>query len=589
MAGEFSPQMERAVALIHAGRVEEAVTECREYLRLFPGSPIACQLLGVVAFRAGDYQTAIDRFSEVVRGDPTNADALNNLGQVLCHAGCPTEAIEWLDKAILVSPNNPHAFCNLSRALAGVGRMEDALEAGKRAVALDPQFPEAYLNVGTVLFECGAVREAIDTYGHVLSLRSGDHLAWSNYLMALQYSSEHSAKDLFEAALAWGRSMPGPLPWRRPDEDGARRLKIGYVSGDFRAHSVGFAMEPILRGHDRSRVEIFCYSNSPIEDDHTATLRGLSDHWRAILAVDDRNAAELVHADGIDVLVDLSGHTFHNRLGVFALKPVPVQATWLGYFGTTGLSQIDFILRDQPQVPSAEHSNYVEGVWPLTDAAYGFDAGPEAPEVSPLPAVRNGHVTFGCFNNLAKVSGRCIQAWAAVLHAVPGSVLMLNRKPLGDPSVQRLFARAFATHGIGENRLRMGASKGRADYFRLYEEVDIMLDTFPFNGGTTTYEALWMGVPVISHRWDRMVGHFGESILVPCGHPEWVARKESDLIRIAVGLASDVRRLEVLRRGLREELAHSRLCRAGDCANGLEDAYFGMWDQRSRTAQGAAA
>lgn len=549
---------------------------------------MAYQLLGVIAFRKGDLEAAIELFSAVIANDPSNWDGYNNLGNVLCDAGRDLEAVDRLRRAVELNPGLSAAHSNLCRALASVGQIEEALEAGKQAVALDPQRPEPYLNLGTALLDCGAVREAVEYYGKAMELAPGDRNAQSNQLMALQYSADRSSQELYEAALAWGRSMPAQRPWPLHTDPEPERLKIGYVSGDLRTHPVGYAMEPILRDHDRSRVEVFCYTNAAGEDEVSARLKAHSDAWRKIAGLDDLGAAEQIRADGIHVLVDLSGHTAQNRLGVFALKPAPVQATWLGYFATTGLSQMDFILRDEPQIPAGERAYYVEQVWPLKGGGFSFDAGPEALPISLVPAKRKGHITFGCFNTLAKISGPSIQAWAAILHAVPGSVLMLNRKPFKDQAVRSLFERAFANHGIGAERLRLGASSGREAYFKLYEEVDIMLDTFPFNGGSTTYEALWMGVPVVSHRWDRMVGHFGESILAGCGHPEWIARKESEMVRIAMSLAGGLGRLEVLRRTLREELASSALCRSDICVRGLEEAYFGMWESVGK-AEGKAA
>jgi len=285
------------------------------------------------------------------------------------------------------------------------------------------------------------------------------------------------------------------------------------------------------------------------------------------------DAASLIRSDRIDVLVDLSGHTAGSRLGVFALRAAPVQVTWMGYFATTGLAAMDYILRDPEQIPAGEEWQYTEKLWPLHSGAFSFDLSSVPVGCSPGG---EGPIRFGNFNNLAKISEESLRAWAQVLKAVPDSILLLARKAYRCQSVQDRIGRSFSSFGVDPGRLRFLSTFGGVAYFELYDQVDIVLDTFPFNGGTTTYEALARGVPVVAHRWDRMAGHFAESILSKCGCSDWVASDLDEFVSIAAGLAGSRERLAVLRRELRGRLAESGLCSSKACASELEDAFFAM-------------
>lgn len=361
--------------------------------------------------------------------------------------------------------------------------------------------------------------------------------------------------------------------------DPERRLRIGYVSADFRMHSVGYFLSAIFLNHDAASVETFCYSGCTDEDEQTGFFRSHAAHWRSTTGLDDSEFAAQIRTDAIDILVDLSGHTYGHRLEVFARKPAPLQVTWLGYPDTTGLSAIDYRLTD-PIVdpPGAADSASSERLFRLPDGFHCYTAPVAAPDVSRLPAERNGFVTFGSFNNLAKVNHQVLDAWAGVLKEVAGSHLILKSTRLLDPEMRRRVLRLLEHRGIASDRVRLiGKLPTAADHLAVYGEVDIALDTFPYNGATTTCEALWMGVPVVTLAGDRHAGRVGASMLSQVGLQDLVTERSQDYIATAARLAADLSALAVLRTGLRGRLAASPLCDGPRFTRQLEAAFRTMW------------
>ena len=562
-----------ALVLVQGGHPDAAEIFCADALAKTPEDAMLWQVRGVAAYQRNDLPAARDHFARVVALDPENMDGQNNLAEALKRLARFGDAIPVYERALALAPDNPTTLVNYSNALLEHGRHGDAAHAARKALDLKPDWIPALQNLSLALWASGHVAEAIRIVERAVEIEPEGRAA-SNLLMFLQYSDAHAEDRLLEAAQRWGARHADERP--RPDHTAPARLRIGYVSSDLREHPVGYAMEKVVAGHDRARVEVFLYTTATAQDRVSERLRGSADAWRDLAGLDAEAAAHRIEQDGIHVLIDLSGHTAHHRLDLFTRRPAPVQASWLGYFATTGLPQMDFVLRDRAQIPPHEARYYTERVWPIENASFGYEPVAGLPDVAPLPALKNGYVTFGLFANPAKVSDAAIAAWAGVLHRVPGSRMILDRKGLDDPLAADRIRAGFTRHGIDAARLSFGASRGHLAYMARYAEVDVVLDTFPCNGATTTYEALWMGVPVVSRRWGRMVGHFAESILTPLGYGAWVADDEAGYVERAVILAADLGGLATLRASLRERLAASSLCRADDCARGLEDAYEGM-------------
>jgi predicted O-linked N-acetylglucosamine transferase (SPINDLY family) len=398
-------------------------------------------------------------------------------------------------------------------------------------------------------------------------------------LLTQHYSNSISNAELFAAARRFGESFEGKATARifANDRTPARRLRIGYVSGDFLQHPVGFLLARVLEAHDRGAVEIFCYANDAKVDDMTNRLRGAADHWRSIVGVSNADAAALIQRDGIDLLVDLSGHTAKNRLPLFALRAAPVQVAWLGYFGTTGLGAMDYLLMDEAAVPRGEERWYTEAVIRLPHGRFCYAPPDYASAPAEPPSIRRGYATFGSFNNIAKLGPDVVSLWAGVLRATPGSRLLLKWQSLDDDNERRRLGEAFLAAGLAPERLELQGFSPHAEMLAQYGAIDIALDPFPFGGGLTSCEALWMGVPVVTLPGDRPASRQSVGFLDHVGLNDCVARSPAEYVECAAALAADSARLTALRRSLRSRMTASPLCNGALFTPTLEAAFREMW------------
>jgi predicted O-linked N-acetylglucosamine transferase (SPINDLY family) len=403
------------------------------------------------------------------------------------------------------------------------------------------------------------------------------------------YASGFSNADFLATARDWAsrfgiKEDAAPFPNPPLPE---RRLRVGYVSNDFYSHPVAYFLERVLTAHDHSAVEVFCYANNGRTDGLTDRLRAAADHWRSITQIGDAEGAALIRQDGIDVLIDLSGHTGGNRLTLFARRAAPVQVSWLGYFGTTGVPAMDYILADHHVVPPGEEEFFTEAVRRLPLSYHCFAPPADDVAIGPPPSQASGAITFGSFNNSIKITPAAVALWAEVLRAVPGSHLLLKSRQFADAGVCGTLSDQFAAQGIDPARLQMEGSSPRTDYLAAYNRIDIALDPLPFGGGTITAECLWMGVPVITLRGDRWTGRISTSFLSTIGlGEELVADSPDTYVSKAAALAADPARLADLRAGLRRRLENSPLCDGPAFTRALEQAYREMWRNWCRKAQG---
>ncbi len=516
----------------------------------------------------------------VLRSDPGNAPALHLLGRIAYMAGRMGVSLALIERAIAADPCVSAFYSSRGLTCLRLWRLRDAVASFERAIEVDPQNAKAFLNLGAANLARGEVGEAVGSFREAIRLDPELDEARSNLLFALHYDPEINREALAAQAREWGRGHPIPPEQAargHPNQPNPhRRLRVGYVSADFRNHPVGYFLEPVLAAHDRESVEVYCYSNHPRADDLTSRLRGLADHWQGIAGVDDDTVGDLIRADAIDILVDLSGHTLGNRLGVFAQKPAPVQATWIGYFDTTGLPTIDYLLADNMVCPPAGDGYHVEQVVRLPESYLCF-APRVSVDVSPPPVLRQGHVTFGCFNRVAKINPAVIALWAEILRRRPEARLCLKDGAFGDPIVRERLISRFATHGIDSGRLDLYGGSLYPEYLSSYRLIDIVLDTFPFNSGTTAVEALWMGVPLVTLTGDRLAGRMATSHLQAVGLGDLAAAQPEDYVRTAIALADDVDRLVELRQTLRQRFTQSALGNGRRFTGTLEAAYRQMW------------
>jgi predicted O-linked N-acetylglucosamine transferase (SPINDLY family) len=606
-----------AIAIQHhqAGRLQVAEQIYRQILAIEPNQPDASHLLGVVSAQLGKHQAGIDYISRALALRPNWAEAHNNLGKALGERGQLAEAVDCCRRAVQLKPDFAEAHNNLGIVFVKLGKLDEAIACFCRALKLNPDFAEAHNNLGNVLrdqwkldeavacfrqalqlkpdfaeaqynlgnrfMDQGKLDEAVDCYRRVLELKPGFAIAHSNLVYTLNFCPGCDARTVYEEHRRWNQQHAEPLAkFIRPhanDRSPDRRLRVGYVSPNFRSHPIGRFLLPLLESHDHKDFEIFCYASQNISDRITERCRARADTWRNVLGWSDEQLASAVREDRIDILVDLTMHMAKNRLLVFARKPAPVQVTYLAYPGTTGLRTMDFRLTDPYLDPPEQSVEFYseQSIW-MPETYWCYLPMDQTPAVNTLPALLAGHVTFGCLNNFCKMTTPTLVAWSRLLKAAPGSRLVLHADPGGHRDRVREF---FTQEDVSPERVSFAPTLPIADYFRLYERIDAALDPFPYGGGTTTCDALWMGVPVVSLAGATAVGRSGLSILSNLGLSKLVAHDSEQYVRIAVELTSDLPRLSALRATLRQRMQDSSLMDAPRFARNIEAAYRTMWQR----------
>ena len=564
------------------GRLAEAETSYRRALALKPDYAEAHYNLGNTLNAMGRLEEAETHYLRALALQPDHAEALNGLGNTLKALGRPQEAEASYRRALALDPGYAEATCNLGATLHDQGRLDEAETCFRRALKFRPDYAEAHNNLGMILSTQGRFQKAEASFRRALEIRPDYADARSNLLFALNYSAGHDASRDLEEAREYGRRLDRTVRARFSSWQCASRparLTVGLVSGDLRHHVVGYFLEGVLARIDPARMTLIAYPTAPQEDEMTARLRPHFARWQPLFGRSDEAAANLIHADGVHVLLDLSGHTAHNRLAVFAWKPAPVQASWLGYFATTGVAQMDYLIADAVGVPETDRAQFTETIWYLPDTRLCFTAPEVALPVAPLPALAKGHITFGCFQNLTKVGDEVLAAWAKIVAALPAARLRLQCTQLGDPAMVKRLVQRLRQHGIDPAQVAMHGIVHREAYLAAHSEVDLILDTFPYPGGTTTCEALWMGVPTLTLAGNRLLSRQGASLLSAAGLPEWVAASKTDYADKALAVARDLPKLAALRAGLREQVLASALFDAPRFACHFEQALWGMWQR----------
>jgi len=569
-------------ALQAGGRLDDAIAAYHQALALRPNFPGAYNNLGNSLRSKGQLDQAIAAYHQAITLKPNFAEAYSNLGNALKDKGQIDPAIAAYRQALALKPTYPEAHSSLGVALKDRGNTEEAIAAYHQALALDSNFAEAHNNLGGALKSRGQLDEAIAAYRQAIAVKPTYAEAHSNLVFTLHYHPGYDAAAIAQEHRRWNQQHAEPLKqYIQPhtnDRNPDRRLRIGYVSADFRAHASACFLVPLLEHHDLQQVELFCYAQVVESADMTRRFQRLA-AWRSTVGLSDEQAAQQIRADGIDILVDLKLHTEHNRLLVFARKPAPVQATWLGFPGSTGLTAIDYRLSD-PYLdpPGMDESVYSEQTLRLPDCFWCYDPldGRDIP-VNALPALAAGKVTFGCLNNFCKINDALLSLWAQVLQKVPGSRLLLLA---GDGDHRQRTIGRLAQEGIDPTRVEFAPRQSRRGYLQLYHRIDLGLDSFPYNGHTTSLDSFWMGVPVVTRIGSTAVSRAGWCQLSNLGLPDLAGQTSEQFVQIAVQLASNLPRLQQLRTTLRPRMEASPLMDAPRFARNIEAAYRQMWRQR---------
>jgi protein O-GlcNAc transferase len=581
--GLMDAHSDLASALKELGHLDEAIACYGHALKINPASTETHYNLGLVFTEQGKLEQATACHQRALEIRPDYAPAHNSLGAVLGQLGQYEKALEHFQRAIKSEPGNADGHLNLGITLATISQSKAAVASFQSALEIRPDHADTHVGLANALKDLGQFESALSSVRRALELDPDCALAHNNLLFIHNYLADQPAALLLADARRFGemaaRLAPPYTKWPNPP-DAERRLRVGFVSGDLRDHPVGYFLEGVLAAlssQASGRIELFAYSNHSDDDKTSRRLQAHCTGWHVVQRLSDEAFARRVRDDGIDILIDLSGHTAHNRLPVFARKPAPVQATWLGYFATTGVAAIDYLIADLWTLPPEQEAHFSEQIWRLPETRLCFTPPGADVAVGPLPTLANGYVTFGCFNNLSKMNDAVVALWAQVLDAVPGSRLFLKYQQLSDASVRQSTRERFAAHGIAPDRLIFEGHVPRANYLAAYQRVDIALDPFPFPGGTTTVEALWMGVPVLTLADERFLSRQGVGLLMNAGLPEWVAIDPQDYVVRAARHAGDLHVLASLRNGLRRQVLASPIFDAPRFASHFEDALRDMW------------
>jgi protein O-GlcNAc transferase len=571
-------------ALKELGQLDAAVKSYYKALAINLGFAEAHSNLGNAFKELGQLDAAVKSYEQALVIKPDYAEAHNNLGIALKELGQLYAAIESYEQALVIKPDYAEAKNNLGNALSNLGQLDAAVKSYEQALVIKPDYAEAKNNLGNAFGNLGQLDGAVKSYEQALAIKPDYAEAHSNRLLLFNYSSNYDSDFLLKEAVNFGEIFRKKVSSHFSHFNCSHKpekLRIGFVSGDFSEHPVGYFLENVLSELSKKNLDLIAYTTTPKFDELSARIQPCFSEWKPLYGLTDENAAKLIHNDGIHILIDLSGHTALNRLPIFFWKPAPIQISWLGYFATTGIDEIDYILGDPYVTPTSLESQFTETIYQLPKTRWCFTPPKVDINISPPPALINGYVTFGCFNNLIKMNEQVISLWIKILAAIPSSCLLLKSSQLNSLSIQSKIIKQFTTAGINPERITCEGAESREKYFVAYQRIDIALDPFPFSGGTVTMETLWMGVPVLTLQGGSLVSRQGVGILMNAGLSNWVAIDKDEYLAKAIDFASDLDQLTMIRSGLREKVLSSPLFDAKQFAKDFEQALRIIWQQKN--------
>ncbi len=571
------------------GQFERAIVALEQAIKIKPRFIEAHHKLGDVLQELGQFDEALKSYDRASKLQPQNVSIHKSRAFLLWALGRGEESLEVCKRVTMLAPGDSGGYYNLGKALNSLSHLVDAVSAFDRAIKIKPDYADAYSDLGGCFKEMCRLDEAEACFRRAIEIMPENTIAHSNLLFLLSARLKLSPNEMLEELRHWdevhGREgRQHLLPLKAGDFTPGNRLKIGYVSPDFRIHAVSNFFEPILKAHDKSQFEIYCYAthDESRSDATTGRLRQLSEHWHFSGRMNDFELAQLIHNDGIDILVDLAGHTGGSALKTFSYRPVPVQASYLGYFASTGLEAMDYWISDEMAHPIDTDEPSTEHIYRLPRCSLCYLPSDKAPPVSPCPSTTD-QVTFCSVSDIAKLTPEVIETWSRILQALPESQLLLTTRALSEPKNRQLILDRFAKHVISDKQLRMHSTLSHKEWLENYAQVDIILDPFPRTGTTTTSEALWMGVPVITLAGSRYVARASATVLNAVGLDELITDSRESYIDKAVSLARDPEHRTKLRASQREMMQNSPLRDGKGLALAMEDAFRNMWKESQRS------
>ena len=567
-------------ALKARGSLREAIAHFQRVLELRPDHSHARNELGSAYLAAGRLEEAATCFEKVIEERPTAFEAMSNLAVVAERQGDRSKAEALLRQAIHLAPGQSYVRLNLGDLLLTANRVGEAITCLEEGVRLAPGLAELQIYLGNAYAKQGRLDEALHCYRQALARQPNFAATHQMVLFTLHYSPEPDPEALAAEHRRWAERHAKPLltPGRRhanqPDPE--RKIRIGYVSGDFRQHPGAYFTAPVLEAHDQRQIETVCYASGKA-DAWTERIRRHASLWRETDGLGDAELAELIEQDHIDILVDLAGHTAGNRLLVFARKPAPVQVSWLGYSSTTGMEAMDYLIADPLVAPPEEPAPFVEQPLRLAGCFLSYEIPDDAPAVAPAPCVERGFTTYGCCNALSKAGLGVVAVWSEILRRDPAARMVMKNATFDDPASREFYAKQFESRGVERGRVDLVGASPHRELLAHYSEVDIALDPFPYNGATTSCEALAMGVPVVTLRGNRFISRVGSSILHNAGLDDLVTANEAEYIEKASALGGNRPLLAEMRATMRARLAASTLCDTVGFTRRLESAYRDIW------------
>lgn len=563
-----------------SGLFEEAVRSSQQAVALLPKDGETLCNHGVLLRAIGDGAQALVWLDRALLAQPHAANAHAQRAQVLCELGRPQDALEASEQALALAPKLVEAQMANGLALRDLGRIHEAAQRFAHCLTLAPEKSNVHLNLGFALLSLGHTAQALLSYHRAVALEPANAVARCSYLFALVHAEGVAEATVLAEHVAYAQLVEAPWrsawPQHRNDKRPDRKLRIGWVSGDLKAHVVRLFLEPILRHFDQTEFDCVAYHTHSVEDGGSAQLKGLVSRWVNCASLSDDAMASLITADQIDILFDLSGHTAHNRLSVFARKPAPIQVSWIGYPVTTGLSAIDYRITDPFRAPVGSESQFVEKLVRLPSGGK-FDPLMNLPDLSPLPALANGYVTFGSFQRPMKLNSGTLTRWAKLLNALPNAQLLIGAMQ-ADITMDEILAHMVGC-GVAAARLQFAYKTSMDEYVALHAGVDVLLDTLPYPGGTTTNLGLWMGVPTLTSTTASALSWQSAAVMARVGLADWIADSDEAFVSVGTAKAQDLAALSALRQGMRERLRSSPLCDAVQVTKNLECAMRMMWQR----------